>query len=456
MKPIYMPKNLDLEVQLKTTPPKFKYHIDNFKYILNAIVSRKIILKAFLDEEFTALNAKKLQKKIRAYNEYLAYLIDNGIIETDNQYIVGSKSRGYRIASEYRKEGFRIDNISKIQLTGKRIGEWAKDLQFKADYHYLLKWFNSKLKIKVDAAKGYLKQLWKQDIQQKVNNADDRYLRRLATVETLDKGIYHTNVDTTVKRFNSNLTNIKSDLRDFITYDGQQLCAVDVKNSQPFISTVLLAGDFYNPQHKGVNLYSLSKELFHEISPYIPSIRSLLPHNPSIMLVKSELWECKSDLETYCTLVDKGQLYEHICSQYNKQTGAKLDISNPTDKRMVKQAVFTTMFSDNRFFGQPDAKMKRFFESLFPTVYKVFSSLKRGDNARLAVILQRIESEVTIRRAARRIGEERPDLPIFTIHDSIVSLTSEVGYVEGILKDEFQKAIGLKPGLACEIWAADK
>jgi hypothetical protein len=96
--------------------------------------------------------------------------------------------------------------------------------------------------------------------------------------------------------------------------------------------------------------------------------------------------------------------------------------------------------------------MKRFFAELFPNVYKMFSQVKVKGNELLPVILQLVESEIVLKRVARSIGKVTPELPIFTIHDSVVTLADHSEMVRHILKREFEVAIGLKPSLSSEIW----
>jgi hypothetical protein len=49
------------------------------------------------------LNSTKLREDgIHNYHQYLEYLISCGVLETDNHFIVGEKSRGYRFTSKYQ------------------------------------------------------------------------------------------------------------------------------------------------------------------------------------------------------------------------------------------------------------------------------------------------------------------------------------------------------------------
>ena len=128
------------------------------------------------------------------------------------------------------------------------------------------------------------------------------------------------------------------------------------------------------------------------------------------MLVKSNEEEAGNDLERYCTLVDKGRLYNYISDQYHAATGTRYDVNVPAEKEKLKVSVFYTMYSHNSGFAQEDGhgEMKKLFIALFPTVYKLFSLLKKAAHNDLAIILQLIESEIVVRKTASSISMARP------------------------------------------------
>jgi hypothetical protein len=95
---------------------------------------------------------------------------------------------------------------------------------------------------------------------------------------------------------------------------------------------------------------------------------------------------------------------------------------------------------------------KRLFKKIFPSVSKVLEDYKYGDNRFLAILLQQIESTLILKHIVPRIASERPDLPIFTIHDSVVTLAGDEGYVEQVMREEIMRLTGLKPKFGIERW----
>lgn len=460
MKTVYLPSNLDLDLLLKQSTPEFKYDKENFEYIIGTVIRLKSIYKKNAEEtesEFVSLNSAILQSRIHDYRRYMKYLLEVGVLVCDNYYEPGKKSLGYKLADVYAEQEFIHHELKKFSLTRKVASDIEKERWLKRKYGYLIKWFDENLSIDADAAREYLQQLYERDTNAGDKRAKMKSQLRAMSIDRIERKDFDYTVDDTAERFHSNLTNLKSGLRNFITYNNEILCSIDVKNSQPFISTLLFNKEFYSQTKGGLNLYTLSKPIYKEVEPFISKILSLLSNfSSSIMLVKDDETQCGSDLELYCTLVDKGRLYPYLSRRFKEETGVNLDINKVEEKRRLKEIIFVTMFSDNRFIAQEEAKMKRFFKQLFPTVYEIFSLIKKKGNSLLPVILQRIESEIVLKRIAKNISKHHPKLPIFTIHDSIVTLVTSKELIRDIVKREFHTLIGLKPSLSVEVWTSDR
>jgi hypothetical protein len=456
MRAIYLPSNLDLEDLLKASQPEFKYDLDKFKYLVGTVVKLKARNKGNTEKEvaeYIPLNSTYLQGRMRDYNQYLKYLVDNGVLETDGIYIPGEKSRGYKLADRYEEQELISVEITNRVLIRKRPEDLKKERLLKRHYEHLTKWFNENLQIDHAGAEAYLKELLTREEKTGDKKAKMKYRLRQLSIDRIRNGDFDYAVDDTGKRFHSNLTNLKSGLRNFITYAGQTLCSIDVKNSQPFISTILFNQEFYAKEKGKLNLFTLSPNYYSEIVPFLPEIISILSNHPSpIMLVKDDETQASSDLELFCTIVDKGRLYPYISERYEERTGTKLNPNIPDEKKKLKDAIFLTFFSHNSFYKHRDAAMKRFFNELFPTVYRIFSLIKEDGHERLPIILQLVESEIMLKRVAKSICKNKPKLPIYTIHDSIVTLADHKEMVRDVVKREFYSAIGLEPSLSFEMW----
>src|SRR5690606_4264046 len=127
---------------------------------------------------------------------------------------------------------------------------------------YLTKWFNQNLKIDIDFVNYFLneefelkkhnKSLWESKkvydygkVKIKFKKPLEQLNHAKISAEKINREEYYMLHDDNVYRFHSNLTNMRSLLRNAITYDGQKLISIDIKNSQPYLSTILLSRSFW-------------------------------------------------------------------------------------------------------------------------------------------------------------------------------------------------------------------
>ena len=154
-----------------------------------------------------------------------------------------------------------------------------------------------------------------------------------------------------------------------------------------------------------------------------------------------------TDIQEYIRLAVGGRFYEELEKKYKEDLGITFEL-----RKDIKATVFQVLFTANNYFGCEKAKPKKLFAELFPEVYKIFSDIKRTDKTVLPRLLQSIESYLIVDVICKRISEELPNAPIFTIHDSISTTQEYVDVVEAIMKEELTKAIGHPPKLAKEEW----
>ncbi|MDB9781522.1 hypothetical protein OAB88_00250 [Winogradskyella sp.] len=468
---LYIPENLDIDQLMYDNPPKFKKYRckrDKLLYIIHLINALPLYKKDLLFDGFIPLNSMLLQDKISNYKEYIDYLLyDLKIIETDGQYITGLKSKGYRLVDKYSKP---ITSTAVTDFTFYRKLKVERGNREASVEHldYLTKWFNSKLEIDLE----YVNEFLLQEFELKNNNEQlrdyDRSRKKFKepiaqlnhakiSAEKISREEYYLLHDDNVYRFHSNLTNMRSLIRNAVTYEGKKLISIDIKNSQPYLSTLLLNRSFWTEQKnesnmpikldKAKNLYNYSN-IKGDIN-HILNISDISMHDTDsyIMLGDIDVALVNKEFSQYINLVVSGTLYEFLEQQFNQKLGETF-----ANRKEVKTAVFQVLFTDNRFLGQEDAKPKKMFSEMFPYVYEVFRHIKSKDKSLLPRLLQSIESYLMINVIAKRISEEYPDAPIFTIHDSISTTEEYVDVVEAIIQEELSKAIGHAPKLAREEW----
>jgi hypothetical protein len=159
-----------------------------------------------------------------------------------------------------------------------------------------------------------------------------------------------------------------------------------------------------------------------------------LPRLPDVVIGECVLSDGdRLALETFFVACQQGSLYEMLmCSEDDRQ-------------------VFKKRFFAEVFFGrnQVESNVKYLFGLFFPPVARMLRELKRKDYRRSAWVMQSYEATIFIRVIAERIRRERPDLPVYTIHDSFLTVPDGIDYVEDVVRDEFRK-IGIHPCLRRE------
>ena len=262
-------------------------------------------------------------------------------------------------------------------------------------------------------------------------------------IEVFNKQEFYYSVDSNIGRFHSNLTNIKKELRKFITYNEQTLVNLDIKNAQPLFSGRLLDKSFYGERSKRLNLSNYPSLSNLITSSQLPTLQSHLYY--SIMLGLSSKSQYYKGFQHYLKLIQSGKFYE--------QAQRIIFPRQPFDLEKIKTSMFMIFFSSNHFIGQKSAAQKRAFKAAFPEVYNVFRELKKYNHKVLSHLLQRTETKLIIENIAKRISSERSYLPIFTIHDSIATLQGEEAYVIKVMQQEIRRLAGLRADIGIEVWA---
>lgn len=388
----YLPSNLNLGAEK---------HSDKYYYIITMLYYGRIFDKRRTRESFIPLYSKILHSVLSNYRRYLNDLIENGVIETNNQYRVGEESKGYRLTPKYANVKFR-----EVQIRDKRINEKIicfrekQKQKIKLNQHRYIYDCLEKVSMDVEGARSLIE----------VSNLNEyEYSSYSISVDMIESQTWFQTVDSTAGRVHNNITNLSKKLRPFLRYENKPLVEVDVRNSQPFFFNLLIR-DYFNPPSPSVSL---------------PSFPTFLPY-----VTKSKT-EC-TDLELYRELTSTGEFYEYLM----KKTGYN-ECRKNFKIRFFKN-VFYSKENDN--YMSADRKM---FKHLFPTVAKIVSFYKKDDHRVLARLLQKAEADIMINKIVPRLADK--GIYCLTIHDSILTTPENSEIVKTIMLDEFQNSLGFTP-----------
>jgi len=255
----------------------------------------------------------------------------------------------------------------------------------------------------------------------------DAYNRVLASATRIINGDITYMRDSTSGRFHSNVTNCPKGFRQYLRVNGEPLINIDIKNSQPYLSTIILT----NPSKASG---------FTENTAFAMMLQTLKVSN-------------NEDVKKYISLVISGTFYEHLMSEF---AAAGL----PLDRSETKRQVLRILFARNRMpKDATNRKAREVFRSCFPTVHRIFSKVRgnvTGDRftnfKRFAILLQRMEAYLMLDVIVKRIYRELPGVVAITIHDSIMTgvLTNNVEAVKNIITEELTNFVGFRPNVSLE------
>lgn len=373
---------------------RFDWH---YLYIVSNIRMRHLLDRRFLKEDFVPVNMELLESLISKQQApiIMKNLIASGILECDNLVYRGSKSKGYRLTEIFQTSKWTLTEIKDLKLAEK-LSKKQIDLEQAINQHgkgyQIVNYWLGELEINSRNAKRYI-------AKQKglTEKEEETYLK---SVEMIEKKQFFRSVDSKAKRFHSNLTNISTPLRQFLTIDGQELWGTDLTSSQPVFMAILMQN--------------------------IPSVD-------------------RAELGRFTDCVMSGQFYEYLA----EQAGLDLDLNDFKVRKDFKQKVFGgCLFDRNR---KKLSKWELVFQKSFPTIIEAVRTIKAKDYNSFAIMLQKAEAEFffkAVEEADKVLGKGRHFLN--TIHDSIVATKENIDIVQQVLEELFFKLYGLTPTLKTE------
>ena len=393
------------------------YSTDNLKEVISIVAchTRK-------ENEEIPLKMYYFRCLVPAGDLYVKHLTETGVILQSGYYVPGQLSFKYSFAPKYKSKfiALPLTNAKLILRIEQAYDRFRRDAAKTARGHLdQTKYLNSK-HLTIDP--GYIDFL-----KENLTAGTEQYNLILANAMRIVNGDITYKVDTTSGRFHSNITNLVKGLRPYLRIDGQQLCNIDVKNSQPYLSTIILTN---------------------------PGKVSYMTRNPAFALLLETLKVTMSeDVKKYISLVVSGQLYEYLMQEFASE-GLHLN------RAETKVQVLRILFARNRApKNEINRKAREVFKTRFPKVHRIFSKVRgheRGDKfsnfKRFSILLQRIEAYLMLDRVIKRIYKELPGTIAITIHDSVLTgiLTNNVAAVRKILIDELTFFVGFPPQINIE------
>jgi hypothetical protein len=385
---IYSPAHLDVE--LHGIEARYDLQV---RYLLNSIFYYKTVGRR--DEKRYVELSTSFLGPLFGDSKYVKPVRDMCVkaklVESDGHYIPGVKSIGYRLGERIRDRKFERWYLERKRAEA-RFGKWKAALNDRSELDelgiYLAGWID-RVEFKGDVARTIAGM---PPAKAEVAWAQMDYLRQ---------GIVHLNY-CRFGRFHSPYTRLCSELRRHMTIHGQPLGEVDVVNSQP----TFLAGIVNDAA---------------AISSHSPVFSTpITNHHPTTTPQYNPIpYECSSDLQGFIQDVQNGVIYERFQQANGIATRAE-----------AKDKFFKAVYGRACNLGP--------FERIYPTVAGVLRSLKTEHTYKwVPQEMQRRESQVVLRGAADRLRRDHPDVPVVSVHDSIMTTTENLDLVRQVIQEAF-------------------
>lgn len=497
---VLIPSNIDIKLVLAKNPIKLKQCIYNINQqedkvatilsLLVKAVARNMQMDASDIDDYVPFSTTILQDHVRDYNDYLQFLQDVGIIESDGYYIPDEKCCGYRFTEKYRyvllKEYFIFDykgNVKNGASVYKSFFKRTKEQRdainkynalyedlcsvSMTDYSTVQEYIMNDLKeVALESViKDFKKRRdgswteYKNGVESLMQTmASPRILGKqnswISSLHALDQKHFYFKQDSTSQRLHTSVLGVKSECRKFLRLHGKEIISCDLKNSQPFISSLLFTEGPINHNISRIlnkclsNLKTENKQLNSSIFKRIKNYKSgnILPST-----------------EQYLSLVRNGEIYEFLAIQLNKLKSESGRNFKEYDRADGKHHTFTLFFNPSSH----ESLARDIFRLHFPQVMSMFEDINilfthtRRESIRkripystntLAVLLQSIESHLILDVICKNMKEKYPEIPLLTVHDAIATNPEFKEPLEAEIYEVITDVIGAEPTIKIEEW----
>ncbi|MDV3684886.1 hypothetical protein CMU45_00650 [Elizabethkingia anophelis] len=436
----FLPKQVlnKLNEAIVFNPPKFNINKGLAVFFLSLILSvpakdRKLETNS---SQYVPLNAKILEGYYSEYSKYFNYFVDNGILEKKNYSTTSQRSNSYRFSVGLIPDSVDLVPVDLTSLAdrvhrGKFIVE-NTSFAPKLECNHLIKWLNPKLTINKSSAMEVIKN----------GNIDKaQWLYYAYAIEKLCTGnFYAIRKLEADNRLHTNLTNLPKPLRPFLRYGGEKLYSRDICTSQPFFLVYL------------IEYITMYRDIPCKESINLPIYTLMLEELCNHLLTEG----FREDYEKLKDWVLYGDIYNELgdllfpdqdiekvtVKEFSKVDGFYVDVEYKS-KRDAMKVITLTIFYSALKTKNPQIKK---FKQLFPNFSKLLDLLKQNNHKNFSKMLQHIEANCIIDFVTKKLSIHYPEMPLFTIHDSIMTTES----YRAILDTEMPKLIseyclGLKP-----------
>lgn len=459
---ILKPKNLNLEQLTIKFKPNFKFDFDKAYLIIFLVIK---FGNKETNSKKVGLCSKMLQSIIgRNYNLYIKYFLENypatGNVLNGFRFSNG-KTYSYQLKQYYFDSGLELYEIKDYRLINKFKNSLPKSRvneNVRREYYFLQKYFNPK-KLTVFSPFEAINRT--NDL-----SIDKRLINALNLVDFMN-GEYKLSLKTiTDGRVHSNITKLKKTSRSYLQYENEFLAEIDISSALPFFFYVIMSNYTNN------NLTHLIQYTYNPIFVYILD-------EVTGDIDKYELDDFGKSIlngkiyEEFTALILSPKIYETVGINYKEVEkyylyNFKQLFGYPFDGCLYD----LKKFAKKRFLSMLLAPTNKYkyeqiiFGALFPSILKFVNEYKnvlqykdcknmkwskKDSHKKLSHFLFQFEGKTMINKIAREYDKlHKGKVPVFTLHDCILTSSSNAEELKEFMQNKFIEQFGITPKLTLD------
>ncbi|WP_073552119.1 MULTISPECIES: hypothetical protein [Elizabethkingia] len=464
--------------KIKEQPPFKGFKLDIAMYYLSLIISIPAAHKDKIYQYgYIPLDTEILKSKNYLYKQYFDYFfLEIQILEKKNYSTASHTCNRYRYNYKaIKSEGNECVDFSTFEITDKKFNEKLLEQDVCSDSFnscpHLCKWFNDSLQIdfggvinKYQSAFCYNKYQLYDKMNLVISKAYNYWYSALAIREKCFRTSRKPESD---NRLHTNLTNMPSAFRPFVSYENETIVSLDIKNSQPYFLILLLE------RFEDIRIGKIMKNIYGSIGIMLQKLQTIT----SSKAFQEEFSSLKEtvlngtfyeylgqffDIKPEKIVVDtkdpnkKNEIYE--MSFYNSDFGKNIKQSFEGKRSLMKKLTLQILYTP---LAKPSKEYK-IFKGNFPQLcscIELFKTHTKDKNAykQFPKLLQHIESNCVLDVITPVLAKQYPDMPLWTIHDSFCTTQQWFPMMEETINKAFYSySGGIMPKLKPEYWSDEQ
>jgi hypothetical protein len=433
------PARLDIRDVL---PIRLRKHVPGAKLVIHRIVAggmfthRQPWTPIHHAEGFALFGGNK-----RAWYAVRETLLGRGDIRSDGEYEVGRKSFWYSLGDRWASSP--VDHAEPI-------GPGGMECIAEADRVRRERLVGPRPPV-VDHLERWLREATLDDesaeraIRGIADPASRRHAERVAAIIRHGDDLARSVGVCPYGRCHSVITQMHRELRHALRIDGEPLAEIDIGSAQPLLLGATVKQELASKEQskaareeerrRGDKQEAGAEALSHTLPVFAPTSADNLECTSARVAI-DHACALPSDLVDYLDVCTSGSYYETL--------GDVLDMrcDSPSARDRVKRA------SCWLIMGEPPLGSPAWirYSARWPTVASFLERIKRDDYRRAAWLLQRAEASLVILGACGDLMRDRPDIPILTVHDAILTPARHIWDVASALRLPWER-LGVTPKL---------